>query len=400
MSQAVLENEKGDEKGDSPPKRGQSPFSLQDTETFEVNLGPQHPSTHGVFRMNVKLEGETIVSLKPVMGYLHRNHEQIAENMSYLGSMPYTDRLDYFNSMSNNFGYALAVEKLAKIEVSERAEYIRVIMAELTRLVNHVSVVGFLLNDLGAFFTPILYAFREREKILDIFEEVAGSRMMCNYLRFGGVKRDLTPTVIERTKKIVRGFPKFLDEFEGLLTRNEILCMRCQKVGILPYDLAVNAGITGPMARASGVNYDLRKVDRYSVYDRFKFRVPLGKAGDVYDRYMLRILEMRESVKILEQALKEIPAGPTINPKFAALAKAPRNFKPPKGEAYGRVEAPKGELGFYVVSDGTPQPWRYHVRAPSLINLTVLEDLCIGHKVADAVIILGSIDIVLGELDH
>ena len=273
-------------------------------------------------------------------------------------------------------------------------------MAELTRLVNHVSVIGFLLNDLGAFFTPVLYAFREREKILDVFEEVAGSRMMCNYLRFGGVKRDLTPAVIERIKKIVRGFPKFLDEFEGLLTRNEILCIRCQKVGVLPYDLAVNAGITGPMARASGVNYDLRKVDHYSIYDRFKFKIPLGKVGDVYDRYLVRILEMRESLKILEQALKEIPAGPVMNPKFAALAKAPRNFKPPKGEAYGRIESPKGELGFFLVSDGTAQPWRYHVRAPSLINLTVLEDLCLGHKVADAVIILGSIDIVLGELDH
>lgn len=374
--------------------------TLLDTETLEVNLGPQHPSTHGVFRMNVRLEGETILSLKPIMGYLHRNHEQIAENMSYLGSMPYTDRLDYFNSMSNNFGYALAVEKLAALEVPERAQYIRVIMAELTRLVNHVSVIGFLLNDLGAFFTPVLYAFREREKILDIFEETAGSRMMCNYFRFGGVKRDLPPGVLERIKKIVQDFPRFLDEFEGLLTQNEILCMRCQNVGVLPYDLAVNAGITGPMARASGVNYDLRKIDRYSIYDRFKFKVPLGKVGDVYDRYMIRILEMRESLKILEQALKEIPEGPAIHPKTAALAKAPRNFKPPKGEAYGRVESPKGELGFYLVSDGTPQPWRYHVRAPSFINLTVLEDLCVGHKVADAVVILGSIDIVLGEVDH
>lgn len=373
---------------------------LKDIESLEVSLGPQHPSTHGVFRMNVKLEGETIVSLKPVMGYLHRNHEQIAENMSYLGSMPYTDRLDYFNSMSNNFGYALAVEKLAGIEVPERAEYIRVIMAELTRLVNHVSVIGFLLNDLGAFFTPVLYAFREREKILDLFEETAGSRMMCNYFRFGGVKRDLPSGILERIKKIVQTFPKFLDEFEGLLTKNEILCMRCQRVGILPYDLAVNASIVGPMARASGVNYDIRKVDHYSIYQRFKFRVPLGKVGDVYDRYMVRILEMRESLKILEQALKEIPAsGPVLNPKTAPMAKSPRNFKPPKGESYGRVEAPKGELGFYLVSDGTAQPWRYHVRAPSFINLTVLEDLCVGHKVADAVIILGSIDIVLGEVD-
>jgi NADH-quinone oxidoreductase subunit D len=373
---------------------------LHDTETLEVNLGPQHPSTHGVFRMNVKLEGERVVSLKPVMGYLHRNHEQIAENMSYLGSMPYTDRLDYFNSMSNNFAYALAVERLAKIEVPERAEYVRVIMAELTRLVNHMAVIGFLLNDLGAFFTPVLYAFREREKILDVFEETAGSRMMCNYFRFGGVKRDLPEGTLDRIKKIVQEFPPFLDEFEALLTKNEILCMRCQNVGVLPYDLALNASITGPMARASGVNYDIRKVDGYSIYNRFKFQVPLGKVGDVYDRYMIRILEMRQSLKILEQAVKEIPAGPVLNPKTVAMAKAPRNFKPPKGEAYGRVEAPKGELGFYLVSDGTPQPWRYHVRAPSFVNLTVLEDLCLGHKVADAVIILGSIDIVLGEVDH
>ena len=374
--------------------------TLENTDTLEVNMGPQHPSTHGVFRMNVKLEGETILSLKPVMGYLHRNHEQIAENMSYLGSMPYTDRLDYFNSMSNNFGYALAVERLAKIEVPERAEYIRVIMAELTRLVNHVSVIGFLLNDLGAFFTPVLYAFREREKILDIFEETAGSRMMCNYFRFGGLKRDLPEGVLDRIKKIIEGFPKFLDEFEGLLTKNEILCMRCQRVGVLPYDLAVSASISGPMARASGVNYDIRKVDGYSIYNRFKFKVPLGKVGDVYDRYMIRILEMRQSLEILRQALKEIPEGPVINPRMAAFAKAPRNFKPPKGESYGRVEGPKGELGFYLVSDGSAQPWRYHVRAPSFINLTVLEDLCLGHKVADAVVILGSIDIVLGEVDH
>ncbi len=373
---------------------------LGDTDQLEVNIGPQHPSTHGVFRMNVKLEGETILSLKPVMGYLHRNHEQIAENMSYLGSMPYTDRLDYFNSMSNNFGYSLAVEKLAKIEVPERANYIRVIMAELSRLVNHVSVIGFLLNDLGAFFTPVLYAFREREKILDLFEETAGSRMMCNYLRFGGVKRDFPAGVLDRIRKIVNEFPKFLEEFEGLLTKNEILCMRCQNVGVLPYDLAVNGSITGPMARASGVNYDIRKVDSYSIYDRFQFKIPLGKIGDVYDRYMIRVLEMHESLKILQQALKDIPEGPIMNPKYAAFTKAPRNFKPPKGEAYGRVEAPKGELGFYLVSDGSPQPWRYHVRAPSFINITVLEDLCVGQKIADAIVILGSIDIVLGEVDR
>src|SRR3989338_7923696 len=248
-----------------------------DTETLAINIGPQHPSTHGVFRMTMVLDGETVVSLKPVMGYLHRNHEQIAENVSYAASMPYTDRLDYFNSMSNNLGYTLAVEKLANLEVPERAEYIRVIMAELTRLLNHVAVIGFLLNDLGAFFTPVLYAFRERERILDIFEEVAGSRMMCNYLRFGGVKRDLTETHLEKIKSIILRFPKFLEEFENLLTGNEILCMRTQNVGVLPAELAVNASITGPMLRASGVNYDIRKIDGYSVYNRFKFRVPLDR---------------------------------------------------------------------------------------------------------------------------
>ncbi|MDP3921610.1 MAG: NADH-quinone oxidoreductase subunit D [Candidatus Omnitrophota bacterium] len=371
-----------------------------DTQTLDINIGPQHPSTHGVFRMNMKLDGETVVSLKPVMGYLHRNHEQIAENMFYLGSMPYTDRLDYFNSMTNNFVYALTVEKLAQIEVPERADYIRVIMSELTRLVNHVSVTGFLLNDLGAFFTPVLYAFRERERILDIFEEVSGARMMCNYFRFGGVKYDLSGEALVAIKDVVSRFPKFLDEYEKLLTKNEILCMRCQNVGILSPELAISASITGPMLRASGVNYDIRKVDNYSIYDRFKFRVPLGKVGDVYDRYYVRILEMRESLKILEQALKEIPAGEIMAKKMAPFVKAPRNFKPPLGESYARVEAPKGELGIYIVSDGTPQPWRYHVRAPSFINLTILEDLCVGHKVADAVVILGSVDIVLGEVDR
>lgn len=372
-----------------------------DTQTLQINVGPQHPATHGVFRMDLTLDGETVVRLKPVMGYLHRNHEQIAENMTYAASMPYTDRLDYFNSMSNNFGYALAVEKLAGIEVPERADYIRVILAELTRIVNHISVIGFLLNDLGAFFTPLTYAFREREKILDLFEEIAGSRMMCNYFRFGGVKRDLPPGLLERIRTMMDVFPRFLDEFEALLTDNDILCLRCQNVGVLGRELALNAGLSGPMLRASGLGYDIRKVDRYSIYGRFDFKVPVGSKGDVYDRYYVRVLEMRESLKILDQALRQIPSsGDIISRKAAPFLKAPRNFKPPVGEAYGRVESPKGELGFYVVSDGSPQPWRYHVRAPSLINLTVLEDLCIGHKLADAMVILGSIDIVLGEVDH
>ncbi len=364
-------------------------------DVLEVSMGPHHPSTHGVFRMDVKLEGERIVRLKPVFGYLHRNHEQIAETNTYLGSMPYTDRLDYFCSLTNNWAYALAVEKLAGLQPPERAEYIRVITAELTRLQNHACLAGFLLMDMGTIGTPLMYAFREREKILDLFESLTGARMMCNYMRFGGCRVDLPPDWIEQTRRVVAEFPRFLDEFENLLTSNEILMARTQGVGVLPKELAVNASVTGPMLRASGVAYDIRKVDHYGIYDRFNFRVPLGDHGDCYDRYMIRILEARESVKILEQALAAIPEGPILDPKSKL-----RSFKPPVGEAYGRIEAPKGELGFYLISDGGTNPYRYHVRAPSFINLTILEDMCIGQTVADAVVILGSVDIVLGEVDR
>ena len=362
---------------------------------LEVAMGPHHPSTHGVFRMDVVLDGEKVVKLKPVFGYLHRNHEKIAEGTTYLASMPYTDRLDYFCSLTNNWAYALSVEKLAGLQVPERAEYIRVITAELTRLVNHTCLIGFLVQDMGALGTPLMYAFRERELILDLFEALTGSRMMCNYMRFGGCRVDLPAGWLELARKAVAGYVEFLDEFEALLTENEILVARTQGVGILPKDLAVNASITGPMLRAAGVNYDIRKVDHYGIYDRFNFRVPLGETGDVYDRYMIRLLEMRESVKILNEALRDIPAGPIIDPK-AKL----RGFRPKAGEAYGRIEAPKGELGFYLISDGSPNPYRYRVRPPSLINLTVLEDMCLGQDVADVVVILGSVDIVLGEVDR
>ncbi len=373
---------------------------IESSDILEVNFGPQHPSTHGVFRMIVQLEGEKVRGLKPIFGYLHRNHEQIAENLPYSAIMPYTDRLDYVNALANNFGYALTVEKLAGLEVPERAEYLRVILAELARIVNHIAVIGFMLNDLGAFFTPLLYAFRERERILDLFEEITGSRLMNNFFRLGGVKRDLTDAQLATIRKIVTKFPAFLEEFETLLSKNEILCMRCQNVGVLSQETAINAGITGPVLRASGVNYDIRKVDGYSIYNRFDFKIPLGKKGDVYDRYYIRILEIRESLKILDQALAGIPQGDILNKKTLPFIRMPRNFKPAVGEAYARIESPKGELGFYIVSDGTSQPWRYHVRAPSLINLTVLEEMCLGQKVADAIIILGSIDIVLGETDR
>jgi NADH-quinone oxidoreductase subunit D len=368
-------------------------LSQLDTDLLELSIGPQHPSTHGVFRVIARLDGENVVALEPVMGYLHRCHEKIAEGLTYPAIMPFTDRLDYICGPTNNLAYALAVEKLGGVEVPERAQVIRVIMAELTRLVNHLLLIGFLTNDLGCYFTPVLYAFREREKILDIFEAVTGGRMCTNYCRIGGVAADLTPEMVQEIRKLVEAFPAFVDEFEMLLNENEILQNRCKNVGILTAEQAVNAGLTGPLLRASGVNYDIRKVDGYCGYDQYEFRVPLGTVGDTYDRYMLRVLEMRESVKILRQALDRLPEGPV-------RAKAPRVFKPPKGDAYGRIESPKGELGFYLVSDGTPKPYRYKVRPPSFVNLTLLEEMCVGNKIADLVVILGSIDIVLGEVDR
>jgi NADH-quinone oxidoreductase subunit D len=371
------------------------PSEAEQSELMEISMGPQHPSTHGVFRMDVRLDGERVVRLKPVFGYLHRNHEKIAEAASYLAAIPYTDRLDYLCSMTNNWGYALAVETLAGITVPERAEYIRVIVSELTRLQNHVGMAGFLLQDMGASGTPLMYAFREREKVLDLFESLSGARMMCNYMRFGGVRVDCSAEWLNQAAKLVAGFNGFLDEFEALLTGNEILMARTQGVGVLTRELAINAGVTGPGLRASGVNYDIRKVDRYGIYDRFAFRVPLGEHGDVFDRYMMRVLEIRESLKILEQALRDIPAGPIMDPKTRV-----RGLRPKVGEAYARIESPKGELGFYLISDGTPNPYRYRVRPPSLINLTVLEDMCLGHNIADVVVILGSIDIVMGEVDR
>jgi NADH-quinone oxidoreductase subunit D len=364
-------------------------------ELLEVSMGPQHPSTHGVFRMDLALDGERVIRLKPEFGYLHRNHEKLGEDQSYLANMPFTDRLDYICPLTNNWAYALAVEKLTGQPVPERAEYLRVILAELTRFQNHAGSIGFLMQDMGCSGTPLMYAFREREKILDLFEELTGARMMCNYMRFGGCRVDATPAWLDETRKLVAGLPKFVDEFEELLRSNEILMARTQGVGILKPDLAVNAGITGPLLRASGVNYDIRKVDHYGIYDRFNFRVPLGDHGDVYDRFMVRMLEMRESLKILQQALKDIPGGPVMDPKAKN-----RGLRPKPGEAYGRIESPKGELGFYLISDGGPNPYRYRVRPPSLINLTVLEDMSLGQNVADVVLILGSVDIVLGEVDR
>ena len=365
------------------------------TDRIVVNMGPQHPSTHGVFRAAITLDGETIVGLKPVVGYLHRNHDKIGERNTFLQNMPYTDRLDYFNSMSNNLGYAIAVEKLMNIPVAERADYIRVIMAELSRIQNHLVFIGMLLNDLGAMYTPALYAFEERELILDIFEAVAGSRMMCNYLRFGGVVRDVPPYVMQKIKDLVFDrLPAKTDEMDRLLSENEVLVSRLKDVRVVDAETAIKYSVTGPVLRAAGVPYDLRRADPYSVYDRFDFDVAVRPNGDMYDNYAIRIDEIRQSLRILQQAVKQIPDGP-INSQ-----KPQYQVRVPAGESYGRIESPKGELAFYVVSNGKPNPWRYHVRPASFVNITCLEEMCVGTKIADFVALLGMLDIVMGELDR
>jgi NADH-quinone oxidoreductase subunit C/D len=365
------------------------------TEPVVVNLGPQHPSTHGVLRIVARLDGETVVDLMPVCGYLHRNHEKIGERCTFPQIIPYTDRLDYICSMSNSLGYVLAVEKLAGIQPPERTEYIRVIMAELTRIVNHLLAIGFLWNDVGAFYTPVVYAFNERELILDLFEMASGSRMMCNYMRVGGVFEDLPDGWMKKAEALIFDrLPRFVDELDRLVTGNEIFRARSIGVGILPPEKAIALGATGPLLRGSGVAYDIRRAEPYSIYDRFDFDVAVRYNGDVYDRFMIRFDEMRQSLRILQQAMDQIPDGPV------QTGKKNYTLRMPPGEAYHRIEAPKGELGFYLVSNGKPNPWRYHVRSTSLINLTSLAEMCRGHKIADVVVILGSIDITLGEVDR
>ncbi len=363
------------------------------TEPVMINFGPQHPSTHGVFRMRVTLDGEVIVELEPVFGYLHRGIEKLAEAKTYTQVIPYTDRLDYLASMSNNFAYVLAVEKLAEIEVPERAQYLRVIMAELMRIASHLMAVGAFFNDLGAFFTPFMYMFREREKILDLFEMVCGQRLTYNYMRFGGVSHDIPEQFLPALMRFIDEMPGFIEEYDWLLAENEIVLARTKGVGVLPADKAINASVSGPMLRASGVKWDIRKADPYSVYDRFDFEIPVGIMGDTYDRYWVRVQEMRQSTRIVKQAMQQLPSG-------EVRTKVPAMLRPPKGEAYAHIESPRGELGFYLVSDNSPHPYRFKVRAPSLINLTVLRDLCVGLKLADAIAILGSIDIVLAEVDR
>jgi len=363
------------------------------TEPFILNIGPQHPSTHGVFRMRVTLDGEVVVDVEPVIGYLHRGIEKLGETRTYTQIIPLTDRLDYVASMTNNFAYVLAVEKLASIEVPERAEYLRIIMAEMMRIANHLMAIGFFLNDLGAMMTPVLYMWREREKLLDLFEMVCGQRLTYNYMRIGGVSHDIPEEFLPALKRFVAEMPGFIDEYDRLLSQNEVLLARTKGVGILPKDTAINTAASGPVLRASDVKWDIRRADPYSIYDRFDFEIPVGTVGDCYDRYWVRMQEMRQSVRILEQAIAQLPEG-------EACAKVPQLLRPPVGEVYGHIEAPKGELGFHLVSDNSIAPYRFHIRAPTLINMTALKDMAIGWKVADLIIIFGSIDVCLGEIDR
>jgi NADH-quinone oxidoreductase subunit D len=363
------------------------------TEPFALNIGPAHPSTHGVFRMRATLDGEVIVDLEPVFGYLHRGVEKLAEQRTYTGIIPLTDRLDYLASMSNNMAYCMAVEKLAGIKVPERALYLRVILSELQRIASHLVATGAFLNDCGAFMTPILYMLREREKILDLLEMVSGQRLTYNYMRIGGVSQDVPAEFMPALQKFMAQMPRFIGEYEQLLKENEVLIARSRGVGILSKEMAINSGASGPVLRASGVQWDIRKADPYAIYERFEFDIPTGEMGDSYDRYRVRIEEMRQSLRIIEQAVKQIPDGPV-------KAEVPHLFHPPRGEVYAHIEAPKGELGFYVVSDNSITPYRFHVRAPSLINLTALREMLIGWKIADAIIIFGSIDICMGEVDR
>lgn len=363
------------------------------TQTYTLNLGPQHPSTHGVFRIILELDGEVVVKATPVPGYLHRGIEKLAEARTYTQVIPYTDRMDYLASMLMNWGYVAAVEKLMGIEeeIPERAQYIRVIVGELSRIASHLMATGAYAGDIGGL-TGFLYTFRDRERILDMFEMVCGSRMTVSYFRIGGVAEDLPEEFFPACRQFIQDLPSLCDEYDGLITGNEIFQARTKHVGIITPEMGINYGITGPSLRGSGVNYDLRKVRPYGVYDRFDFEVPLGERGDCFDRFVCRIKEMRQSARIIQQALDNLPDGPI-------MAKVPKVIKPPAGEAYAEIESSKGVLGCYVVSDGTPRPYRVHFRRPSFINLGYLGKLCEGWKIADVIAILGSIDIVLGEVD-
>ncbi len=361
------------------------------TEPYILNMGPQHPSTHGVLQVQLELDGEHILGAKPIMGYLHRGIEKLMESRTYTQCVPYTDRLDYVSSMNNNLGFCETVEKLADIEVPERAEYIRVIVAELNRIASHLIFIGTLMIDLGAA-TGMIYAFRDREKILDLFNIICGARMTFHYIRVGGVCADAQPEFIEETKKFLDYVPKMLDEYDRLMTGNEIFYHRLKGTSPLTREDVLKYSMSGPNVRASGVDYDIRKIDSYSIYDRFDFAVPLGTNGDNWDRYQVRFHEIIESAKIIRQAIDNLPDG-------EIMAKVPKVLRPPKGDVYHRVENTRGELGFYIVSDGSTKPYRVHIRRPSFVNLQALDTMCRGMLLADSVAAFSTIDPLMGEVD-
>ncbi len=368
------------------------------SEEMVISMGPQHPSTHGVLRLELVVDGEVVVDVIPHIGYLHRCFEKHCEHMTnYQQVIPYADRMDYVAAMSNEFGYVVACERLLKIKVPERVEYIRVIMAEFSRIVSHLIAIGTYGMDIGAF-TPFLYCMRDRERVLDIFEQTCGARLLYNYMWIGGLSHDVPPGFTEKVKDFCGYFRPKIKELNDLLSYNKIFIKRTANVGVLPAAVALNYAVSGPVLRGSGVKWDLRKNDPYSVYDRFDFEIPVGQGlkgtvGDCWDRYMVRVHEMEQSVNIIEQALDKLPAGD--------IASAiPKRIRPDAGDVYVRTETPKGELGYYIVSDGTATPFRVKVKSPCFVNLSALPAMCRGAMIADIVAILGSIDIVLGEVDR
>ena len=387
------------------------------TELMTINMGPSHPSTHGVLRLILTLDGERVVKCEPVMGYLHRGMEKIAENKTYTQFIPYTDRLDYLAPLSNNVAFALAVEKLVGTRVPPRCEHIRVLVCELSRISAHLLWLGTHAVDLGAI-TVFMYTFREREVLYNFFEALTGTRLTTSYTRIGGLSRDLPPGFLDDVSRWLERFPRDLDEYETLLTKNKIWVERTQGVGVLSIEDAIDLGTTGPNLRASGLEWDLRKARPYSGYEQFEFDVPIGTVGDVYDRYLVRIEEMRQSVKICNQVIKTMPGGPVnvddpklvLPPKEKVLTKmeelihqfiiVTEGFEAPKGEVYHGIESPKGELGFYVVSDGGASPHRMKIRSPSFVNLMALPPLAEGSLISDVVAIIASLDPVMGEVDR
>jgi len=365
-----------------------------DTIDLNINIGPQHPATHGVFRMVLVVDGEVVNDLVSHIGYMHRGGEKLSENMDYRQAIGYQDRTEYLSQFNAEMTYVQAVEKLAGLEVPERSQHIRVILAELNRISSHFMFLGAFGTDLGILGTAFIYAFRERENILDLFEEISGDRLMYAYFRPGGVAWDVPANFKERVEWVCKQALIGADDMDRLLTDNEIFISRTVGIGQLSAEACINAGITGPMLRAAGVNYDLRKDEPYSIYDRFDFDIPLGTKGDCYDRYLVRLEEVRQSVRIVRQALAALPDGPILPEKM------PRLLRPAAGEVYMRCEDPRGEYGVYLVSKGATQPYRLRMRSPSFCNLSALKEMTVGTYVADAVTILGSTDIVLCSVDR